>query len=848
MYAVADIRTNRYCLKMSVFMQDIRYALRGFAQRPGYTAVLVGTLALGIGSNVAIFSVTNAVLFRPLPFKNPEELVLIWNRLANTNVERALVSGPDFIDFQQNTTQFDDFAVAAATPGTLTGGGRGEQVLVAWVSVNFLGVLGVSPMIGRHFDLDDAPPIDPASFADPNATFPPGALILSHGLWQRRFGSDPNVLGQSLQMDGQESIVVGVMPPGFRIYLPPDAGMPTDIDAWRAAPENMITFADRTTPFFTVVARLKPGVTVPQAQAEMDRLATTLREEHPLHAQSGMHITVASMHEDIVASMRPLLMALLVAAGFVLLIACANVANLLLVRAASREREIAVRAALGGGRSRIIRQMLTESGVLSVAGGALGVLLAWWGTRVLVAMRPDNLPRLEDVSIDLTVLGFTAGATLLAALLFGMAPALKSASPNLSDALRERGGGTGSGGNKIRTALVIAEVALSLVLLVGAGLMMRSFAKMRQVEPGFDPEQVLTFTVPLPLFKYTIPDDRTDFYERLQRRIAALPAVRHVGGVAPLALAGGDQYLVYSVGTGDVSDEEWNQTKADYKTVLPGYLAAMGARLVAGRFMEPADHRVDSRRVVMIDEKLAARAWPGEDAVGRQLDVSVFVFDETGMTVQRTPAEVIGVVGNIRAESLTEDGRETVYYPFRWFPFIPLSMTVQAGGDPLSLVPAINREIEAMDPEVPMADIKMMGQYIADAVAPARFTFAIIGVFASLALVLSSIGLYGVISYSVRQRTREIGVRMAFGASEQTILRLVLGRALALGFAGVGAGIVVAFLSTRTVSSLVYGVSTVDPVTFIGVPLVLVVVTVAATYIPARRAMRVDPVEALREE
>lgn len=834
---------------MSILLQDIRYALRGFAQRPGYTTVLVVTLALGIGSNVAIFSVTNAVLLRPLPFDDPDELVLIWNRLENTNVERALVSGPDFIDYQQNTTLFDGFAAAVANPGTLTGGGRGEQVLTGWTTVNFLEVLGVAPMLGRNFEESDAPPIDPASFGDPNAEFPPGALILSHGLWQRRFGGDPNVLGMTLQMDGQESLVIGVMPPGFRIYLPPDAGMPTDIEVWRAAPQNMITFADRTTPFFTVVGRLNPEVTVPQAQAEMDRLATTLREQHPLHARSGMHITVTSMHEDIVSHMKPLLVALLVAAGFVLLIACANVANLLLVRAASREREIAVRAALGGGRSRIIRQMLTESGALSLAGGALGVVLAWWGTRVLIAMRPENLPRLEDVSVDLTVLGFTAGATVLAALLFGMAPALKASSANLSDALRERGGGgAAAAGTRIRTALVIAEVALSLVLLVGAGLMLRSFSNLRQVEPGFNPEGVLTFTVPLPIFKYTIPDQRADFYEQFQQRIEGLPAVQHVGGVAPLALAGGDQYLVYSYGKGEASDEEFNQTKADYKTVLPGYLAAMDGTLIAGRFMELADHRQGAPRVVMIDQKLAERTWPDEDAVGRQLDISVFQFDETGMTVVRTPAEVIGVVGNIRAESLTEDGRETVYYPFRWLPYIPLAMTVRAGGDPLTLVPAIRRELEAMDPEVPMADIQMMGEYVSAAVAPTRFTFAIIGVFAGLALVLASIGLYGVISFSVRQRTREIGVRMAFGANEKIILRLVLGRALALGLAGVGAGIVAAFVSTRTVASLVYGVSTVDPLTFMGVPVVLVIVTIAATYVPARRAMRVDPMEALRDE
>ncbi|MCZ6915704.1 MAG: ABC transporter permease, partial [Gemmatimonadetes bacterium] len=392
---------------MNDFRQDLRYALRGFLQRPGYTAVLVFTLALGIGSNVAIFSVVNAVLFQPLPFAEPEQLVLVWNRLENSNVDRALVSGPDFIDYQQQTTLFEDFAGAAALPGTLTGEGRAEQVLVAWTTVNFQQVLGVAPMIGRYFEEADAPPIDPASFGDPNATFPPGALILSYGLWQRRFGSDSNVLGMKLQVDGQECIIVGVMPRDFRWYLPPDAGMPTDIDVWRAAPENMTTFADRSVAFFTVLGRLKDGVTLAQGQAEMDRLATTLREQYQFHALSGMHITVNSMHEDIVAHVRPLLLAVVAAAGFVLLIACANVANLLLVRAAGREREIAVRAALGGGRGRIIRQMLTESGVFSIAGGALGLLMAWWGNRALLTMRPENLPRLETVGIDGSVLAFT---------------------------------------------------------------------------------------------------------------------------------------------------------------------------------------------------------------------------------------------------------------------------------------------------------------------------------------------------------------------------------------------------------------------------------------------------------
>lgn len=834
---------------MTDFRQDIRYAVRGFTQRPGYTAVLVLTLALGIGSNVAIFSVANAVLFQPLPFHEPENLVLVWNRLANANVDRALVSGPDFVDYQQQTTMFEDFAGAVALNGTLTGEGRAEEVLVGWTTVNFHRVLGGAPMLGRNFEPEDAPAIDPASFADPNATFPPGAIILSHAMWQTRFGGDPSVLGRSLQMDGQECIVIGVLPSDFRIWLPPDAGMPTDIDVWRAAPANMITFADRSVPFFTVVGRLAPGVTVPQAQAEMDRLATTLRDQYQFHSRSGMHITVNSMHEDIVAHVRPLIVAVMAAAGFVMLIACANVANLLLVRASSREREMAVRAAMGGGRGRIIRQLLTENGVFALAGGAVGLILAWWGTRLLVTMRPENLPRIDNIAIDGTVLAFAGGATLVATLLFGLTPALKSASPHLAHALRERTGDSGSsGGNKLRTALVVAEVALSLVLLVGAGLMLRSFSKLSQVEPGFEADNVLTMTVPLPMFKYLDPNGRADFYERLQERMMGLSGVEAVGGVLPLPLAGGDQYLIYSYGRPGATEDEWNQTRADYKAVIPGYFETMGASLISGRFLTAADNRADARRVVVVDEQLAGRAFPGEEAVGRQLDVTVFAFDSTGVNTIRVPAEIVGVIGNMRAESLTEDGREAVYFPLRWFPWPPVSMTVRASADPLSLVSQIRREVEAMDPDVPVADVQPMRDYIAEAVAPTRFAFALIGVFATMALVLASIGLYGVIAYSVRQRTREIGVRMAFGADESNIVKLVLKRGMVVGLIGVGTGIVASLISTRTVSSLLYGVSAVDPITFVGIPLILVAVTLVASYVPARRAMRVDPVVALRDE
>ena len=526
---------------MTVFFEDVRYALRSFYKRPGFTAAILLTLGLGIGSNVAIFSVANAVLFRPLPYSSPEELVLVWNRLLATDVPRALVSGPDFLDYRSESTSFEGLAGAFAVAGTLTGEGRAEQVMSAWITPNLFQVLGVAPMLGRDFEVEDEAPVDFELFLDPTADVPPGVVILSYGLWQRRFGSDPGVLGRTVQMDGQGSVIVGVLRPDFRIYLPADAGMPTDIDTWRVIPSNLAADFPRDAGWLTVVARLQTGITPERAQQEMDALALRLREQYQDHANTNMHIVVNSMHRDVVDHARPVLLALLIAAGFVLLIACSNVANLLLVRATSRGREIAVRAALGGGRGRIIRQMLTESGVLATAGALLGLLLAWWGIRVLVAMRPGSLPRLESVEIDGTVLLFTAGAAVLAALVFGAAPALRAASTDLADALKERGSETGGiRGNKLRTALVVSEVGLSMVLLIGAGLMVRSFAKLQQVEPGFESENVVTFSVPLPMFKYPQPDARADFVNRLRGRLENLPAVEEVGGVTPLPLAGGD--------------------------------------------------------------------------------------------------------------------------------------------------------------------------------------------------------------------------------------------------------------------------------------------------------------------
>ncbi len=522
-------------------IRDFKYAIRSFVRRPLFTAVIVLTLALGIGSNVAMFSVANAVLLRALPYDHPEELALVWTRLQATNVERSLVSGPDLRDYQTQTTRFEGFAGAVAVPGTLTGAGQAERITNGYTTWNLFELLGVRPHLGRTFRKDDAITIDPKQFANPNPDLPPGKVMLSYGLWQRRFGGDPDVIGRTIQLDGWGSVVVGVLPPTFRIYLPADAAMPTNIDAWGVLPTNISDFA-RDAAWLTVVTRLRDGVTLEQAQQEMDAVATRLREVHPFHKTQNLQIRVNGLHRDVVNHARPALLALLGAVGFVLLIACANIANLLLVRATERGREIAVRAAVGSGRGRIIRQMLVESAVLSWAGAVLGVLLAWQGIRLITALSPGNLPRVERASIDLAALLYTAVAACVAAIVFGLAPALRAVAGNLADALRDRGSDTGGvRGNKLRSALVVLEVALSLVLLIGAGLMVRSFAQIQRVDPGFDARNVVTFNAPLQFLKYLTTAKRANFANELADRLRAIPGVERVGGVTPLPLAGGEQ-------------------------------------------------------------------------------------------------------------------------------------------------------------------------------------------------------------------------------------------------------------------------------------------------------------------
>jgi putative ABC transport system permease protein len=826
--------------------RDLKYALRSFARRPLFTGVILLTLALGIGSNVAIFSVANAVLFRALPFKNPEELAFVWTRLPKTNVNRALVSGPDMKDYQTEATRFTGFAGAMAIPGTLTGEGPPERITNAYVTWNMLNLLGVRPILGRTHVAEDEFPIDPKQFGNPDAKLPPNKVVLSYGLWQRRFGGDSAVIGKTILMDGWGSLVIGVLPRDFRIYLPPDAGMPTNIDAWGILPSNIGDF-ERQAAWLTVVTRLRPGVTLAQGQEDMDRLAARLREVHQFHKTQDLQIVVAGMHRDVVEHVRPALVALLGAVGFVLLIACANIANLLLVRASERGREIAVRAALGSGRGRMVAQMLTESLVLAAAGTVLGLVLAWQGIRVIKALSPANLPRIETVSLDGRAFAFAAAVAVVAAILFGLAPALRAVRGNLADGLRDRGTDTGGArGNKLRTVLVISEVTLSLVLLIGAGLMVRSFAAIQKVDPGFDPKNVVTFNVPIPFVRYLTSQARATFINQLGDRLAAIPGVESVGGVTPLPLAGGEQYSVASYGKIGESDDQYRTNKADFKAVLPGYFETMRIALVSGRTFLRSDNEDQALDVAMVDAKFAARVFGKENPLGAQILVDH--FSEKTFSMERLPVTIVGVVANVRSASLAAEGRETIYVPYVFQAFLPVTYVVRTAADPAGLIPQIRTEVTALDRDVPVADLSTLGSWVTEAMAPTRFLLALSGTFAGLALVLAAIGLYGVVSFSARQRTREIGVRVALGASDRDVRRLILGQGMIVAAIGIVLGLGASLALTRVVSSYLVGVSATDPVTFLGVPLVLLGVSALASYLPARRAMTIDPIRALREE
>ncbi len=823
---------------MESIRKDLRFAIRMMLRTPAFTLIAVLTIGLGIGANTAIFSVVHAVLLKPLPYEDADQLMMVWGNLTNRNRRHWPMSPIDLREFREQTKSFEGFAGIVTFQQTLTGDqGDPVQIDVGGVTPNFNSLMGVKPVLGRDFVPEDATPIAPNTDL---SAIPPASVMLSYEFWQGRYGGDPGVIGRTLELNGNRAEIIGVMPPGVKLHVVPEAGLAAAPEIWTTPRINVDTWPSRSNVIYRVVGRLRKDATPAQAQAEMDAIASRVREENRIANTAGYELEVIPMRSDLTAEVRPVVLALLGAVGFVLLIACANVSNLLLVRASAREREIAIRTALGGGRARIVRQLLSESAVLALAGGVVGLGLAVAGMRLLVALRPGNLPRLDTVGVDPVVLGFTLAASLLAAVVFGTLPAVQATRPALAGALKDRGSSAQLRGQRLlRNGVVILEVALSVVLLIGAGLMVRSFAELQKVNPGYNGENLLTFRLALPGSRYPTDESKDVFYRQFRERIAALPGVRNVSSVFAIPLEPGQFGGRYGPEEALVDETRYGQ--ATYRAVEPGYFRTMQTRLLEGRVFTDADQR-DSALVVIIDEKLKRLLWPNRSAVGQRMLIRA-------TTLEPQWVEVIGVVEHQRSETLARDGRETVYFTNHYLGTIGnMTWIVRTAGNPLDLVSQVKAAIGGMDPLLPVSEIRDMEDRMHDAMSGTRFALVLIGVFGAMALVMASLGLYGVLSYVVRQRTAEIGVRMTFGAEPGNILRLVVGQGMALTGIGLGFGLIGAVWATRFMSALLVDVKPVDPLTFAAVPLMFVSVALIACYVPARRATRVDPIAALRQE
>ena len=816
---------------MDTLLQDIRYGVRMVAKSPAFAATAILTLALGIGANTALFSVVNGVLLNPLPYQQPDRLVAIYAK--SKEFSRSSISYPNYLDWVRNQRSFSSMAAFREENYNLTSMGEPERVKAEMVSAEFFPVLGVNPVAGRMLR-----PEDDQVGAQPVA-------LISGGFWKRKFGSSPQALGKTLKLNGVGYTVVGVIPADFRYQSGNfhNSDVYTPIGQW-----NDQTFRDRRASLgMDAVGRLKPGVTLQQAQADMDSVAQGLADTYP-DADKGTGIALLPLKQDVVGDIQPFLLVLLAAVGFVLLIACVNVANLLLARSTGRTREFAIRAALGAGQGRVIRQLLTESLVLSCAGGGLGLLLASWGTRAAIGLMPDALPRAQSVLIDSRVLLFTLTASVLAGIFFGLAPALRTSHANLQATLKEGGRGSSGARQRLQGVFVVVEMAMAVVLLVGAGLMIRSLAKLWSVHPGFDPRNVITFAVSCPTIPGETPDAIRASMRQLQDTVAAVPGVEaasYNGGAMPMS---GDSELPFWI-----EGRPKPATNAEMKTSLfyviePDYLKAMRIPLVRGRFLAPGDNE-HSPFVIVIDEKFAQLYFAGQNPIGQRVNLAVL----------NKAAEVVGIVGHVKQWGLTEDANSPVqaqfYMPTPQVPdqFMPLLargglFVVRTQGSPEIEMGAIRRALGKINHEIVVYETATMDKIISDSLAARRFSMVLLGIFATLALLLSCVGIYGVISYLAGQRTHEIGIRVALGAQRSEVLRLILGHGARMALIGVGVGIAASLALTRLMTKMLFGVTAYDPLTFLAVAGLLLLVALAAAYIPARRAMGVDPMVALRYE
>jgi len=817
---------------MDALLQDLRYGVQTLLKNPGFTVVAVLALALGIGANTAIFSVLSSILLRPLPYQNPDQLVMVWEVNVKRGGNTVTASYPNFADWRDQNKAFDGMAAYVTVGANITEGADPEPLTGAAASANVFDLLGVKPALGRTFLPEDAVP-------GPGET----VVVLSHGLWQRRFGADPNIIGRVVRMNGSSPTVVGVMPPDFQ--FPPQFrrgnSLQPKVDVWAPLRMPANVTEGRGSHAFNVIGRLKPGVTLGQAQADLDNVAMRLEQEYPNSNKDG-RTKLIGLHQQVVGDIRPILLILFGAVFFVLLIACANVANLLLARSSARRKEIAVRAALGASRMRIVRQLITESVLLSGLGGALGLLLAYAGVKLLVTLSSD--PRLANVGIYGWPLAFTLLVSLLTGLIFGLAPALQASKPDLNETLKEssRGASTGISRNRLRSVLVVAEVSLALVLLLGAGLMLRGFMRLQDINPGFNTENVLTMGVSITGQQYAESHRVSAFYQELIERVKALPGAEAVGAVNVLPLSGGSFSNSFNIDGRPKAPGEIRV--ADYRAASPDYFRVMDIPLIKGRAFSDRDGK-DAPGVAVINDTLARRYFPNEDPLGKR------VFVDTGVEMavygKAIPREIIGVVGDVRHASLDAQPKPEIYVPFLQNPQ-GMTLVVRTKSEPGQMSASVRNAVAALDKDQLVYRVKTMDQLRADSLAQWHFFMLLLGVFAVAALILAIVGVYGVISYSVSQRRHELGIRLALGAGASDILRLVIRQGMVLVLLGIGIGLVAAIALNRVIFSVLAGIPTTDPVTYAAVSLLLIAVAMVACFLPAHRATKIDPITTLREE
>ncbi len=796
--------------------RDLRYAIRFLRRSPGFALAVIATLAIGIGANTAVFSLVNGVLLKPLPFESPDQLAMVWGR--HTTIGRETASLPDFLDWKQQSTSFANLAAMAGARYNLSAEGDPTVVRGTRITASLFPVLRIAPALGRAFT-----PEDERGGAGRVA-------LLGYGFWQRHYGGDREVVGRTIILSGVPHTVVGVAPPSLRLQQEMDVWTPLVTDSTR----------NRRADFLTVVGRLRPGVTLSAAQGELSTIARRLETEYP-ETNTGWGVELVGLHEQLVGAARPALLVFTGAVALVLLIACANVANLMLARVTAREREVTLRSALGASGRRIAREVLAESLVLSLVSGAMGILVASWTVAAMRSFGPNAIPRLHEVGLNLPVLGFTFALSIATGILSSLLPAVRVLSRDLQSGLKDGGRGV-SGGLGIRTtrgALVVSEVALAFVLLVGATLLLRTFSRLQQVDAGFNRDGVFTATVALPRVQYDTPEKRADFAERLLDRVQAIPGVGAAALASDPPLGGSPPFWSFEMAGAAPAAPGVVQDAVVFMT-SPGYFQTVEIPLVSGSVYGP-EHRADGQQVAVVSQALAQRYWPGRDAVGQRITLGDPADSAGWMTV-------VGVVGDVRNEEMGRPSYPQLYLPLAQSPVLSFTVLARTSGDPLALTPAVKGALAELDSGLPLSDVATLDRRVADTLARPRVNAGLLSAFAGVALLLAAVGIYGVIAFGVVQRTRELGIRMALGAGATNLLRMVVSQGMRPVLAGVGLGLAGALAGTRLLRGLLFGVDPTDPVTFLVVTAFLLSVALLASYLPARRAARSDPMIALRNE